>query len=51
MVSCEGCATTLEGPPVTWTRSVSELGDRWLCECCTRTNLRSIEGRLDQVWW
>jgi hypothetical protein len=38
-------------PPPTWTRQSSARGDEWLCERCTRENLRSIEGRLDSAWW
>jgi hypothetical protein len=50
--SCAGCGTTVEGqPPVTWSAQTSERGLSWLCERCTRDNLRSIEGRLDEAWW
>jgi hypothetical protein len=26
-------------------------GMQWLCDRCTRENIRSIEGRLDSAWW
>ncbi len=51
MVTCSVCGTTEDEPPVTWTNQVSERGRQWLCESCTRQNLRSIEGRLDEAWW
>jgi hypothetical protein len=32
--------------------SVTERGrEEWLCEQCSRQNVRSIEGRLDSAWW
>jgi hypothetical protein len=30
---------------------VSARGVTWICDTCTRTNLRSIEGKLDDSWW
>jgi len=24
---------------------------QWICERCTRDNVRSIEGKLDEAWW
>jgi hypothetical protein len=50
-VSCAVCGTPGEGPPPTWSSQTSERGTTWLCERCTRENLRSIEGRLDEAWW
>ena len=50
-VTCAVCATPGEGPPPTWSSQTSERGTSWLCERCTRENLRSIEGRLDEAWW
>ena len=50
--SCGVCGTTVEGElPVTWSSQTSERGLTFLCERCTRDNLRSIEGRLDEAWW
>lgn len=51
MESCSGCGRTEDEPPLTWTRQVTERGQQWLCETCTRQNLRSIEGKLDEAWW
>jgi hypothetical protein len=49
---CGVCGTTTDGPPpVTWSSQSSARGRQWLCEHCTRENLRSIEGRLDEAWW
>jgi hypothetical protein len=37
--------------PPTWSRQITERGEEWLCERCTRDNLRAIEARLDAAWW
>lgn len=50
-VTCTGCGTPGHGPPITWTSQTGPRGITWLCERCTRDNLRSIEGRLDEAWW
>ena len=50
-VNCAGCGTAGEGPPPTWSSQTSARGLTWLCGRCTRENLRSIEGRLDEAWW
>ena len=50
--TCGVCGSVVEGPaPVTWSTQTSARGLTWLCEQCTRDNLRSIEGRLDEAWW
>lgn len=49
--TCGVCGTVVEERPPTWSMQVSERGQIWLCETCTRDNLRSIEGRLDEAWW
>ena len=36
---------------VTWTRGVENGRDTWTCDACSRTHLRSIEGKLDTAWW
>jgi len=51
MVSCSVCSSSADEPPLTWTSQVTERGRQWLCETCTRQNLRSIEGKLDEAWW
>ena len=51
-VACAVCGTTsADGPPPTWSSQTGARGTTWLCERCTRENLRSIEGRLDEAWW
>jgi hypothetical protein len=50
-VQCAVCAVPAEGPPATWSAQTGARGTSWLCERCTRDNLRSIEGRLDEAWW
>ncbi len=48
---CGGCGTAVDERPATWSLQVSERGRSWLCDRCTRDNLRSIEGKLDEAWW
>jgi len=50
-VSCGVCGTTVSELPLTWSLQVSERGQTWLCEKCTRDNVRSIEGKLEEAWW
>lgn len=49
--SCARCGAVVQERPATWSLQVAERGPQWLCELCTRDNLRSIEGRLDEAWW
>ena len=48
---CAGCRASVRERPATWSFQVAERGPQWLCERCTRDNLRSIEARLDEAWW
>ncbi|MEU3045871.1 MULTISPECIES: hypothetical protein [unclassified Streptomyces] len=48
---CSRCGKVAEGVPLTWTFSVEDGARRHVCEECARTNIRSIEGRLDTSWW
>jgi hypothetical protein len=50
-VTCVGCGAVADEVPATWSSQVSERGQTWLCERCTRDNIRSIEGKLDEAWW
>jgi hypothetical protein len=50
-VTCARCGTAVAGLPTTWSSQTSARALSWLCERCTRENLRSIEGRLDEAWW
>ena len=36
---------------ITWARGVENGLDVWTCDRCSRTHLRSIEGKLDSAWW
>ena len=49
--TCAVCGTVVDERPTTWSLQVSDRGPQWLSETCTRHNLRSIEGRLDEAWW
>ncbi|MEX2291526.1 MAG: hypothetical protein WD794_14535 [Mycobacteriales bacterium] len=51
-VSCSVCGTSVTGkPPLTWSTTTGPLRRVLVCDRCTRENLRSIEARLDEVWW
>ena len=49
--TCAGCGARVQERLPTWSLQVSERGTEWLCDTCTRQNLRAIEGRLDEAWW
>lgn len=49
--TCSGCGTTVSDRPATWSLQVGARGQTWLCERCTRENLRAIEAKLDEAWW
>jgi transposase len=49
--TCARCGTVTEEAASTWTVQTGPRGTEWLCERCTRENLRAIEGRLDAEWW
>lgn len=49
--TCDACGTPVDDRPSTWSMQLGARGQRWLCEACTRENLRSIEGKLDEAWW
>ena len=52
---CARCGVVGEGPeggmPEGWSLDVGERGVTYLCETCTRVNVRSIEAKLPQEWW
>ena len=50
-VSCSLCGRTEARAPATWTVQTGPRGTEWVCESCTRENLRGIESRLDPEWW
>jgi len=49
--TCTGCRAQVPERPLTWSLQKGQRGEQWLCEACTRLNVRSIEGRLDEAWW
>jgi hypothetical protein len=49
--TCGVCGTTVEERPATWSMQVGARGQQWICDGCTRENIRSIEGKLDEIWW
>jgi hypothetical protein len=51
-VSCSVCGTTVAGdPPLTWSSSTGPRGLTYVCERCTRDQVRAIEAKLDEQWW
>ena len=53
---CSACGTTARPEHVaaarlTWSRGTDAGRTTWTCERCSRENLRSIESKLDPVWW
>jgi hypothetical protein len=49
--TCAWCGTGAAGPPPTWTAQSGPRGVEYLCERCTRDNLRNIESSLPTEWW
>jgi hypothetical protein len=46
------CGSTVEGEaPDDLVVADQRAGLTWLCDRCTRDNLRSIESKLDEAWW
>ena len=40
-----------DGLPAGWSLASDERGVGKLCDTCTRTNIRAIEGKLPEEWW
>ncbi|MFF1822399.1 hypothetical protein ACFVWG_34175 [Kribbella sp. NPDC058245] len=40
-----------EDVPLTWATSVENGRKLHYCDACARENVRSIEGKLDPVYW
>lgn len=51
--TCDFCGRRAEGEdvPLTWTAAVERGRLRHYCDECSRTNLRSMEAKLDSEWW
>jgi hypothetical protein len=50
-VACTWCGVCAADLPVTWSIQTSPRGVEYLCEACTRTNVRGIEGQLPSEYW
>lgn len=51
-MTCAVCGVVAEDvAPPTWSMETGERGVRLVCADCTRANIRSIEGKLDEAWW
>lgn len=52
-VTCDFCGRRVDGdePPLTWATSIERGRVRRYCDECARTNLRSMEAKLDVEWW
>jgi hypothetical protein len=53
--SCSVCGAVAApddvGAALAWSTSVEGSRRRDVCPACTRTNVRSIEGKLPEEWW
>lgn len=51
---CATCGRMAEDEPsarLAWALGVENGRQVWTCDLCSRENLRSIEGKLDSLWW
>ncbi|MEO7060671.1 MAG: hypothetical protein ABI083_13195 [Lapillicoccus sp.] len=50
---CATCGARAEAgvARLTWGLGVENGRTVWTCDTCSRTYLRSIEGKLDAAWW
>ena len=49
--TCSWCGTTADSTPVTWTVQTGPRGVEYLCDRCTRDNVRKIESSLPTDYW
>ena len=53
--TCARCGEQASVPsgclPSGWSLASDRRGVMFHCGTCTRTNLRAIEGKLDEGWW
>jgi hypothetical protein len=47
----DGSGVADDDIPLTWATSVENGKVRVYCDECARSNLRSIESKLDSEWW
>jgi hypothetical protein len=50
-VTCSWCGVTADPAPVTWTVQTGARGVEYLCDRCTRDNVRKIESSLPTDYW
>jgi hypothetical protein len=51
-VICVTCGRMAERAPFTWMLQHDlRRGETWVCDQCVRIHARSIEAKLDPVWW
>jgi hypothetical protein len=54
---CGTCGTSPTTPDaeaaarLTWSHGIENARPQLTCDSCSRTYLRSIEGKLDSAWW
>jgi hypothetical protein len=53
---CSQCGAVADGTsdddvPLGWTVEVTNGAVTIVCPACTRSNVRSIEAKLDREWW
>ena len=49
--ACSWCGTVADPPPATWTVQTGPRAVEYLCDRCTREQLRNIESSLPQEYW
>jgi len=50
--ACSRCGTVADDDvPAGWSTDATERGIQWICDRCTRDNVRSIEAKLPEEWW
>jgi hypothetical protein len=49
--TCGRIAKNESAARLTWALGVERGQQVWTCDRCSRTHLRSIEGKLDSEWW
>lgn len=50
-VTCSWCGAQVDEAPVTWTLQTGPRGLEYLCDACTRDNVRKIESSLPTDYW
>jgi hypothetical protein len=49
--TCGAVPDSEERARLTWSRGIEAGRAQWACERCSREFVRSIESKLDPVWW